>query len=183
MYRVEACLPSCQRYEVNDAHAYLLERLGDIAAAIKLYVHDIERCNSALIQGVLQGDVLLPNVTSPSGRYAIDTHLLLNRTVHRHSMLPRPYMHVAWESFMSVSIWSGQIATICHLRLLVKCSKHFCRCALATVYQCGCLCAQPISWSNLYVQAEGLCWVSFIVFLLIMPHPTGAPCFHPQSCW
>ncbi|KAA6422788.1 MAG: hypothetical protein FRX49_07323 [Trebouxia sp. A1-2] len=35
-YRVEACLPSCQRYEVNDAHAYLLERLGDIAAAIKL---------------------------------------------------------------------------------------------------------------------------------------------------
>lgn len=56
---------------MNDAHAYLLERLGDIAAAIKLYVRDIERCNSALIQGVLQGDVLLPNVTSASGRYAV----------------------------------------------------------------------------------------------------------------
>ncbi|KAL0030409.1 hypothetical protein WJX79_001821 [Trebouxia sp. C0005] len=67
-YRVEACLPSCQRYEVNDAHAYLLERLGDIAAAIKLY-------------------------------------------------------------------------------------------------------------------AEGLCWLSFIVFLLIRPYPTGAPCLHPHSCW
>jgi len=73
VYRVEACLPNCQRYEVNDAHAYLLERLGDIAAAIKLYVRDIERCNSALIQGVLQGDVLLPNVTSASGRYAVHT--------------------------------------------------------------------------------------------------------------
>lgn len=79
MYRVEACLPSCQRCEVNDAHAYLLERLGDIAAAIKLYVHDIERCNSALIQGVLQGDVLLPSVTSASGRYAVSTHLRLYR--------------------------------------------------------------------------------------------------------
>ncbi|DBA69468.1 TPA: hypothetical protein ACH3X2_012810 [Trebouxia sp. C0005] len=79
-YRVEACLPSCQRYEVNDAHAYLLERLGDIAAAIKLYVRDIERGNSALIQGVLQGDVLLPNVTSASGSYAV--RMLPYRIVH-----------------------------------------------------------------------------------------------------
>lgn len=84
---------------MNDAHAYLLERLGDIAAAIKLYVRDIERCNSALIQGVLQGDVPLPNVTSASGRYAVHTHLLLYRIVHRHSMLPRPYMHVVQEPF------------------------------------------------------------------------------------
>ena len=104
MYRVEACLLSCQRYEVNDAHAYLLERLGDIAAAIKLYVRDIERCNSALIQGVLQGEVLLPNVTSASGRYAVHTHLLLYRIEHCHSMLPTPYMHVAWGFCFSLSM-------------------------------------------------------------------------------
>ena len=67
---MEACLPHCQQFEVNDAQAYLLERLGDIAAAIKLYVQDIERCNAALIQAVLLGDVHLPNVTSASGRYA-----------------------------------------------------------------------------------------------------------------
>ena len=95
VYRVEACLPSCQGYEVNDAHAYLLERLGDIAAAIKLYVRDIERCNSALIQGVLQGDVLLPNVTSASGRYAVHTRLPPYMIVHRHRMLQTLYMHVA----------------------------------------------------------------------------------------
>ncbi|KAL0048183.1 hypothetical protein WJX82_009442 [Trebouxia sp. C0006] len=95
-YRVEACLPSCQRYKVNDAHAYLLERLGDIAAAIKLYVHDIERCNSALIQGVLQGDVLLPNVTSASGRlkgYAGSASLFSYSSGHtlleRHASTPR----------------------------------------------------------------------------------------------
>lgn len=70
--RVEACLPHCQQLEVKDAHAYLLERLGDIAAAIKLYVQDIERCNAALIQAVLQGDVHLPNVTTASGRCASD---------------------------------------------------------------------------------------------------------------
>lgn len=104
MFRVEACLPSCQRYKVNDAHAYLLERLGDIAAAIKLYVHDIERCNSALIQGVLQGDVLLPNVTSASGRYAVHGHLLLYMILHCHSMLPTPHMHVTWEFCFSVSV-------------------------------------------------------------------------------
>ena len=68
--RVEACLPHCQQYGVRDAQAYLLERLGDIAAAIKLYVQDIERCNAALIQAVLQGDVHLPNVTTASGRSA-----------------------------------------------------------------------------------------------------------------
>lgn len=66
---MEACLPHCQRFEVNDAHAYLLERLGDIAAAIKLYVRDIERCNAALIHAVLQGDMQLPNVTTASGRF------------------------------------------------------------------------------------------------------------------
>ena len=65
-------MPCCHRYAVNDAQAYLLERLGDIAAAIKLYVHDIEQCNAALIQSILQGDVQLPNVTTASGRCAAD---------------------------------------------------------------------------------------------------------------
>lgn len=68
--RVEACLPHCQQFEVNDAQAYLLERLGDIAAAIKLYVQDIQRCNAALIQALLQGHVHLPNVMTASGRCA-----------------------------------------------------------------------------------------------------------------
>ena len=68
--RVEACLPHCQRFEVNDAQAYLLERLGDVAAAIKLYVKDIQRCNAALIHAVLQGDLQLPNIT---GRYCTQT--------------------------------------------------------------------------------------------------------------
>ncbi len=90
---------------MNDAHAYLLERLGDIAAAIKLYVRDIERCNSALIQGVLQGEVLLPNVTSASGRYAVHTHLLLHRIVHCHSMLPTSHMHVARGFCFFSSMW------------------------------------------------------------------------------
>ena len=56
-------MPSCQRFEVNDAQAYLLERLGDIAAAIKLYVKDIQGCNAALIHAVLQGELQLPNIT------------------------------------------------------------------------------------------------------------------------
>lgn len=71
--RVEACLPHCQRFGVNDAQAYLLERLGDIAAAIQLYVQDIQRCDAALIQAVLQGDLLLPCVTATPGRYTLHT--------------------------------------------------------------------------------------------------------------
>ena len=68
--RVEACLPHCQQNEVNDAQAYLLERLGDIAAAMKLYVQHIQRCNAALVHAVLQGDVQLPNVNTACGRCA-----------------------------------------------------------------------------------------------------------------
>ena len=71
---MEACLPQCQQFEVNDAQAYLLERLGDIAAALKLYLQDIERCNAALISGVLAGHVLLPNVVTASGRYLQARH-------------------------------------------------------------------------------------------------------------
>ena len=82
---MEACLLHCQQFEVNKAQAYLLERLGDIAAAIKLYVQDIERCNAALLQAVLQGHVHLPNVTTASGRCAqAPQHALLSPQTQRH---------------------------------------------------------------------------------------------------
>lgn len=68
---METCLHCCRRFEVSAAQAYLLERLGDIAAAIKLYVEDIQRCNAALIQAVLQGEVHLPNLAAAPGRWAV----------------------------------------------------------------------------------------------------------------
>ena len=82
--RVEACLPHCQRFAVNDAQAYLLERVGDIPAAVKLYVEDICSRNAALIHGVLQGNVQLLNVATKSGQYA---SLLSIR--HVHVFMPR----------------------------------------------------------------------------------------------
>ena len=85
--RVESCLPHCQQFEVNDAQAYLLERLGDIAAAIKLYVQDIQRCNAALIQALLQGHVHLPNVMTTSGRCAQACHQCLQRFDYRCNLI------------------------------------------------------------------------------------------------
>lgn len=53
--RVEACLPLCQQHGVHDAEAYLLERLGDIPAALCLYTTAVRTCNSALVEAVQGG--------------------------------------------------------------------------------------------------------------------------------
>jgi hypothetical protein len=41
--RVEACLAWCHEAGVQDAEAYLLERLGDVSAALELYVLAVDR--------------------------------------------------------------------------------------------------------------------------------------------
>ena len=58
--RVEACLPLCQQYGVHDAEAYLLERLGDIPAALHLYTSAVRTCNTALVEAVQRGALQLP---------------------------------------------------------------------------------------------------------------------------
>ena len=58
--RVEACLPLCQQHGVHDAQAYLLERLGDIPAALHLYTTAARTCNTALVEAVQGGALQLP---------------------------------------------------------------------------------------------------------------------------
>ena len=48
-------LPFCQRHGVTDAEAYLLERLGDVTAALRIYVGRLEAATSGLVDAVLSG--------------------------------------------------------------------------------------------------------------------------------
>lgn len=41
-YRVEACLKLCQEYEIADASAYLLERMGNVSSALQLMLQTLE---------------------------------------------------------------------------------------------------------------------------------------------
>ena len=58
--RVEACLPLCQQHGVHDAEAHLLERLGDVPAALRLYTTAVRTCNTALVEAVQNGALQLP---------------------------------------------------------------------------------------------------------------------------
>ena len=50
-------LPFCQRHGVTDAEAYLLERLGDVTAALCIYVGRLEAATSGLVDAVLSGQL------------------------------------------------------------------------------------------------------------------------------
>ncbi|KAK9840784.1 hypothetical protein WJX81_004448 [Elliptochloris bilobata] len=54
-YRVEAVLPATERYGVTDARAFLLERLGDVTAALQIHVDAAAAANDALVEAVLAG--------------------------------------------------------------------------------------------------------------------------------
>jgi hypothetical protein len=41
-YRVEKCLKLCQEYEIADASAYLLERMGSVSSALQLMLQTLE---------------------------------------------------------------------------------------------------------------------------------------------
>ncbi|GFH54581.1 hypothetical protein CTEN210_11057 [Chaetoceros tenuissimus] len=41
-YRVEGCLKLCQEYEIADASAYLLERMGSVSSALQLMLQTLE---------------------------------------------------------------------------------------------------------------------------------------------
>ncbi|CAL8466179.1 g5715 [Coccomyxa elongata] len=56
-YRVEAVLPYTQRFGVDDAQAYLLERLGDVQAALGIFCGAAERANAALVARILDGSI------------------------------------------------------------------------------------------------------------------------------
>ena len=66
--RAEACMSACQKHGVHDGEAFLLERLGDVTAALNLYVRNIERCNASFVVQALQGHVQLPNVAASGSR-------------------------------------------------------------------------------------------------------------------
>ena len=57
---MEACLPYCQRYGVRDAEGFLLERLGDVSAAVKLYTASLAEANRQLVTAVMAGRIILP---------------------------------------------------------------------------------------------------------------------------
>ena len=42
-YRVEHCLRLCQQYEVIDAAAFLLERVGDVGSALFLTLSSLDK--------------------------------------------------------------------------------------------------------------------------------------------
>ena len=59
---------------MHDGEAFLLERLGDVTAALNLYVRSIEQCNASFVEQALQGHVQLPLVAG--SRYLIDSMVL-----------------------------------------------------------------------------------------------------------
>ena len=59
---------------MHDGEAFLLERLGDVTAALNLYVRSIEQCNASFVEQALQGHVQLPLVAG--SRYLIDSVML-----------------------------------------------------------------------------------------------------------
>lgn len=54
---MQEVLPYCQQFGVLEAQAYLLERLGDIPAALDIYVQQLEQAARALVDAVLSGRV------------------------------------------------------------------------------------------------------------------------------
>ena len=47
-YRVQRCLALCKEHHVDDAEAYLLERIGDVAAALQLCLAALDDTLAAL---------------------------------------------------------------------------------------------------------------------------------------
>ena len=63
-------MSACEKHGVHDGEAFLLERLGDVTAALNLYVRNIEHCNASFVKQALQGHVQLPNVAASGSRWA-----------------------------------------------------------------------------------------------------------------
>lgn len=58
-YRVEECLKLCQEYEIADASAYLLERMGNVSSALQLMLQTLEG-RLMTLKRVVRGLVLAP---------------------------------------------------------------------------------------------------------------------------
>lgn len=149
--RVEACLPYCQRYGIRDAQGFLLERLGDIGAAVKLYTASLAEANRQLVAAVLGGKVVVPQVqqhaaTGSAKRWANGI------VMHVMCMLD----HVLLSEYSLASNWCAEDVASCptgfaglctceawdqecpHLGALVKkyvCSTQHAACSLLISHQ------------------------------------------------
>lgn len=73
-YRIEAMLPLTHQHSVHDAEAFLLERLGDVQAALDLVCASVKQSSQELVEAVLQGRLLpdaLPAVQRTSGAVSV----------------------------------------------------------------------------------------------------------------
>ncbi len=74
-FALQAALACCQEHGIVAAEAYLLERQGDILAALAIYISEIKRANTSLAMAVKSGKVTLPR-TAPR-QAALDTGMVL----------------------------------------------------------------------------------------------------------
>ena len=58
-------LPLTHQYGVHDAEAYLLERLGDVRAALQLLCRTVQLATQQLVNAILEGLVTPDALASP----------------------------------------------------------------------------------------------------------------------
>ena len=66
-YRTEECLQLCQRYEIADASAYLLERMGNVNSALQLLLQTLEG-RLMTLKRIIRG-LVVTNTASNHSRY------------------------------------------------------------------------------------------------------------------
>lgn len=72
-----------------DAQAYLLERLGEISAALEIYVRELEASTQALIDAVLGGKIPPAKLAAVVKPKCSHSRLLgRERALHNHADLP-----------------------------------------------------------------------------------------------
>ncbi|KAK9839358.1 hypothetical protein WJX84_012353 [Apatococcus fuscideae] len=89
-YRVEMALACCQQHGIPAAEAYLLERQGDIPAALAIFISEINKANMLLTTAVKSGRVTLPR-TAPreAGGKGAGIAAFLHRAAAYHPGLSR----------------------------------------------------------------------------------------------
>ena len=77
-YRVEECLKLCQEYEIADASAYLLERMGNVSSALQLMLQTLEG-RLMTLKRVVRGLSISSYGTGrlKFGRNKLDTHKMV----------------------------------------------------------------------------------------------------------
>ena len=78
-YKVEECLKLCQEYEIADASAYLLERMGNVSSALQLMLQTLEG-RLMMLKRVVRGLSLSPYGTKGRLQFIrnkVDTHKMV----------------------------------------------------------------------------------------------------------